>query len=308
MRKETVESFRTSQQRVRSSYHCVEKDVYDKTHPGMREKRKLLVQPFFRGGKWVDCVMIAKQKHGEFEVDMEDIVGATHKQDYDSGDFEIRSNQAEEKFKALAAKQHLTNKELEGLASASGSGSSASEAEMEADTSQCGTQDSGLSEPEEDDLEWVTKSILSSGPVSKPAAKIIKSAKAGSAETAKARTVAAAPRTPARLTPSKAVSTQSSDDNVLRRKFRGKTADDILGPHGWEKLMESVEELKHEVTGGIFQTMLTGGGSRRYCLLMSKYCGDSLDCDLPQQDCLCVFGSVVSVSYIRGATNACNIF
>ena len=73
VRKETVETFRTTQQRVRNTYICVEKDVYDKKHPGNREKDKLVLKPFFRGGEWVDCVMVPKQEQGHFEVDVEDL-------------------------------------------------------------------------------------------------------------------------------------------------------------------------------------------------------------------------------------------
>ncbi len=39
LRKQTVETFRLTQQRVKNSYRCVKKEVYEKQHPGKIESK-----------------------------------------------------------------------------------------------------------------------------------------------------------------------------------------------------------------------------------------------------------------------------
>ena len=268
VRKEAVETFRLTQQRVKNAYRCVRKDVYEKRHPGKVDKKGYTVKPFLRNGKWVDCVLIPKEKDGEFELEIEEVAGTAHRQEYDNGDWEIRAGQADKKYQALASKQHLTKADLDGLASDSSScGSSHAEGAAKSDDDD---DDRSVSERDseeaDDDLAWVTSSILDSvaqkSGAAKPAA-----AKSGAKLAPKGLKGAQRKATPGSTPPRRLPSTRSttaSPDDTVRRKFRGKSAEDILEPHGWPKLKETIEEVVLGMQSSGFESMLTGGALENY--------------------------------------------
>ena len=106
--------------------------------------------------------MLPKERHGEFDLDIEEVSGTAHRQEYDNGEFDIRAGQADKKYTSLASKQHLTKAEMEGMASSTNASDSESAGSDQDSEGHGDDDDSSKSVGEEavDDLAWATSSIL----------------------------------------------------------------------------------------------------------------------------------------------------
>ena len=112
-RKQTVNAFRKTQRRVKSSYRAVLRSKYEKTHPGKIERKKLKTKWITADHKRVEVVFVRKTPKDEWDVDMEEVEGAEHIEEIDDGETVLRKDQALGKFKALSARAGMTKEDID---------------------------------------------------------------------------------------------------------------------------------------------------------------------------------------------------
>ena len=56
------------------------------------------------GGKQAEVVLIRKLPKDELDLTYEDVSGVAHTEEYDTGDINVRANQASVKFQSMANK------------------------------------------------------------------------------------------------------------------------------------------------------------------------------------------------------------
>jgi len=188
---------------------------------------------------------------------------------------ELRSGQAMAKFQGAAAKSQLSNEEIENAAV--GSSSDADECNPMEEDAAGSSSESGDEENVDDGLGWVTSCLLDEDMVdTRKAAKAVKPvtprkgaktpivASPGSASTATASTKG----------PQKASSIScslSADEDATRRKFRGKSVDDILEKVGWKDVKDSIHEVQAGLQQSPFTTMLLGGSLEKFVSVAAEY-------------------------------------
>ncbi|CAK0818233.1 unnamed protein product, partial [Prorocentrum cordatum] len=277
VRQAAVKSFKTTQKKTKVPYMLKEKELFEQQFPGRIEREGLKVQTKFLEGKWREVVAIRQIEEGAWMLDLEEIVGATVEETHLEAGTAIRANQAQDTFQHLAKKARFTKEEQEGAASFQ---AAAVPEEDEAPKAEIGEEPGSDAESNDDgldDLAMLTSCVLdeATDPAkAKPTA--TKSAGTSSGATgvrAQGRrpttTGGGPPPTPPSvkrdrvaeaLADATAVASPQESDELqqVRKKFRGKTADELLEPHGWKLLQDSVEKAKVNMEAAPFNTPLLG--------------------------------------------------
>jgi len=285
-RKQRVEAFKKSQKRAATSYRAVLKSKYEKKHPG-KIARKGLTCKFISvdGGKQVEVVLIRKLPKDEWDLTYEDVSGVAHSEEYDAGDISVRKSQAAVKYQGLANKIALTKGDLDGVASeAADSDTTMSNADGNS-VGACGSESDSNGDDEDQDalLSTVTACLLddrcanakpkeaatSLRPSTQSASTRAPMSSPRSSKAATARSSAPS-RSGASAHSSKPESEAGSTDEALRRKFRGKSAEDILGPHGYGELQKDLDEILASMHTPCFDSMLSGGSLGSYIAAVAE--------------------------------------
>ena len=66
-------------------------------------------------GKRIEVVVLRKLPDGEWEMDQEEISGVMEEEVIDDGEIELRANQADVKYHALAKSTQFTEEEAKGI-------------------------------------------------------------------------------------------------------------------------------------------------------------------------------------------------
>lgn len=285
-RKQRVEAYKKTQKRVATSYTAVLRSKYEKEFPGRIERKGLTCKSIaVDGGRKVDVVLIRKLPKDEWDVTYEDVSGAGHFEEYDAGDFIIRQNQAAAKYQGLANKTVLTKDEVDGVACETDGDSDASIPEKDGGQGDDESIPDSGAEGEDQDLAWVTSCLLDveSGSKAKP-----KGAATSSRHPAASSSTRTLPTSSPRASKAARSSAQShcasspssskadgspeacSAEGDLRRKFRGKSAEDILQPHGYPALRKSLDEILADMDKPCFNSMLSGGSLESYAKEVSE--------------------------------------
>lgn len=284
-RKVKVEAFKKTQSRVKGSYRAVLKTKFEKQHPGRLQRQGLTTKWITAEGRRVEVVMVRRLPQDEWDVDFEEVQGAAQIEDLDDGELNLRASQAASKFQGVAAKTVMSKSEVDNAVLASDDeeddASRAEEGDSPIDV------DSAEEEVVADNLGWVTSCLLDGDlgdsnprpakggkPVAASPATKQSAASAASQGTPKK---AAKPATPSKsgagaaprlALPSAGVSPPASSagsaEDSTRRKFRGKSVEDILTPHGWAEINASFDAVTSKMQEGPFTSMLHGGALETY--------------------------------------------
>ena len=65
-------------------------------------------------GKWIEVVVTRNLTDREWDMDQEEILGVEEDEVIDDGEFELRANQADDKYHALAKSTQFTEEEMNG--------------------------------------------------------------------------------------------------------------------------------------------------------------------------------------------------
>ena len=66
-------------------------------------------------GKWIEVVVTRNLTDREWDMDQEEILGVEEDEVIDDGEFELRANQADDKYHALAKSTQFTEEEMKGI-------------------------------------------------------------------------------------------------------------------------------------------------------------------------------------------------
>ena len=211
-------------------------------------------------GKWCELVMLPKLPEGEFDIDAVDLSGVELSETHDDGPCVVAENQMQSKFDALAQR-------TVGEAHASrGNRALEEQAELEeaeqvrVDSNDEDDDASQKGEDSDDDLRFVRASFLGAaggaGLVSPrgapapgsvvPSKRSAPTASSTTKETPKTTPKAKASKgelgavqtSPAAASPDSSAATAA--DAAMRKKFEGKTAEEILEKHGLGTIKESM--------------------------------------------------------------------
>lgn len=265
-RKTAVQSFKQSQRRVTFHYKLVPKDKYEAQYPGRVQKKGLQTKFFDTEEGRIECVMIRKLPGGERELHIEDLAGTTISETTEGG-ATLRANQASQMHKSLASKIQLSREEQDDVAMDDADDSEVEpvkppvETQMVSDGSGSDTEGAAGST-----FDWATSCLLDEFNVAPPKQSLAKAkAKAAALPATKSapklavRASAPVPQTfrasssdtgfAGQRKPNKQieqsieVAASSVVDNASRKKFLGKSVEDILQPHGWGSLCASFSEI-----------------------------------------------------------------
>ena len=99
VRRQRVETYKKSQRVIKATYKLILRSKYEKQFPGKIERKSLPTKWVQAEGQNVEVVMLRKLPQGEWDCDFEELQGASHVEDYDSGQLNSRAGQAKSKFK-----------------------------------------------------------------------------------------------------------------------------------------------------------------------------------------------------------------
>ena len=288
-RKQRVDAFKKTQKRVATSYRAVRRSAYEKKYPGKIVRKGLTCKTIaVDGGKQVEVVLIRKLPKDEWDLTYEDVSGVAHTEEYDTGDINVRANQAAVKFQSIANKTSLTKGDLDGVAA----DGDTSDTSADGDDLEAGMSESDPSDQDEDvAYSMVTASLLDdvhlntkrqdSHPL--PLRKS-SSSKPPAVSSASTRTPASSLRASPKASKSSngsligasTASASASDaggadeggqqvaGGKKEGKFQGKSAEEILSKHGHAAHRMLLDEILTIMKQPCFDSMLTGGSLGHY--------------------------------------------
>ena len=109
-----VDTYRKSQKNITTPYRLIRKDIYEKKHPGRIARKGMTCKKTTIDGKRIEVVVLRKLPEGEWEMDQEEIQGVMEDEVIDDGEIELRANQADVKYHALAKSTQFTEEEANG--------------------------------------------------------------------------------------------------------------------------------------------------------------------------------------------------
>ena len=255
-REREVKSFAATQLEARQKYRGVEKETYEKQYPGRIKEKNMIVQKVRAGGVYKEIVLVPTLPEGHWDVDAVDIEGVEHSQVEDDGKAVLRDRQLQDKFAAIAqsrlaaAVSSQANAKIEEDAAIEEAEDvrAGSDEASEADTEDASGDD------EEDDLKYIRASIFDEGDTAgrnkqgaasnSQAARSVHSV-GSSVQTLQLR---GRPGPPAEGVP-EASQGRGAD------KFAGKSVEEILKKHGWEKAVKKLKEASAELQKDGFNTL-----------------------------------------------------
>ena len=288
-RKQRVDAFKKTQKRVATSYRAVRRSAYEKKYPGKIARKGLSCKTItVDGGKQVDVVLIRKLPKDEWDLTYEDVSGVAHTEEYDTGDINVRANQASVKFQSMANKMSLTKTDLDGVAA----DGDATDITADSDDLDSGESESDLSDQDDDDqaFSMVTASLLddvhlntkrqdsnplplrksssSKPPASSASTRTPTSRSRASPKASKSSNGSLIGASPASATASDAGGADEGDQNVAtgkkEGKFQGKSAEEILAKHGHAAHRMLLDQILTTMKQPCFDSMLTGGSLGHY--------------------------------------------
>ncbi len=281
-RKTVVEAFKTSQKRVIAPYRCILKENYEKQFPGRIQSLGLPVKMLDTEQGRVEVVMVRKLPDGEWDCNFEDLVGVTEREDVDPGAHQIRARQGEYKYADLASRTRLSKEDIVaasaiGIESAIAIGKApVSGGQESADESEA-PDSAHSSEP--DVMDWAVNCLIEDGCSAAKRPKAASSKPAPASSSSKARVPwaraagSAASSTPILRMPAVGRSAFSGSsrshtaeplappktpDDKERKKFAGKSPEEVLEPLGWARIMKEFGAMMASVGSAEMATFLRG--------------------------------------------------
>ena len=273
-------TFKKQQVTIRSAFRLVEKKVFEQRFPGRIEKEGLQVQSKMVEGVMREVVRVRKLPDGEWDCDVEEVAGVEQtEQQTSADDLHLRASQHAHVYNSFAS---AVSAPSDGAAymheddayvpeGEPGEAKAESQSEGDSDEGDHMNMDSLLPSLLHDvDFRPKAKdAVKSSAPSSKTAAFVTPSKSARSSASAASST--RAPASSAKVgAPSSSVKSRpkaspppSDDESAAAlaqsiKKFKGKSAEDILNPHGYQKLFESLDTLGQKLLTSPFTDTLEG--------------------------------------------------